>query len=272
MKKILLLCIATMLLCGTSYGWDRRAHATVAKIAENHLTPKAKKMLNKYLNGESIVKYASYADDFKSDMLIDLGFEPANASRKVTYPHTFEVNDDCSVFDGMRRGDNYVKNCVYLADKFAKDLKKGYKTMNDSLRFHKIVMLVHWIGDMHCPEHIRYPEDQTTGKYMITYGKKSVQYHALWDGMLFAQLFPWGYSDCAALIDTYSKNDIAKITKGDIFDWAKETAILARPIHKIREGAVVNAGEYRNQYGPIAEQQVRRAGYRLAKVMNEIFK
>lgn len=272
MKKFVILCIVAVLACGTSYGWDRRAHATIAKIAENHLSPKAKKMLDKYLKGESIVKYASYADDFKEQMLFDLGFEPANVSRKIPYPHTFEANDDCTVYKSLRRGDNYVKNCVLIADQYIKDLKAEHKAMNDSLRFHKIVMLVHWIGDMHNPEHIRYPEDQTTGKYMITYGKKPVRFHTLWDGVLFAQLYPWGYSDCAALIDTYSKREVAKVVEGNIFDWAKESAVLARPIHKMPEGAVVNAGEYRNQYGPIAEQQVRRAGYRLAKVMNEIFK
>ena len=97
MKRVIVSIIAMVLLCGTSYGWDRRAHATVAKIAENHLSPKAKKMLTKYLDGKSIVYYASYADDHKAELLMDLGYQPENADRKVTFPHTFEANDDCTV-------------------------------------------------------------------------------------------------------------------------------------------------------------------------------
>lgn len=272
MKKALLLCIIAVMMCGTSYGWDRRAHATIAKIAENHLNPKTKALLDSYLDGKSIVYYASYADDYKQDMPFDVGFEPANVARKIPYPHTFEANDDCTVFDGLRRGDNYVKNCIYLADKFAKELKEGHKTMNDSLRFHKIVMLVHWVGDMHCPQHIRYPEDQTTGQYKVKYGNREVKYHTLWDGILFGQIFPWSFSDCALMIDTFAAEDVAKIQQGWLFDWGKETAIISRPVHNHREGAVIDSQKYRKEYGWLAEQQVRNAGYRLAKLLNEILK
>ena len=272
MKRLLLLCIVAVLMCGTSYGWDRRAHATVAKIAENHLTPKAKKMLNKYLGGKSIVYYASWADEYKPDMLIELDFQPSNAARKVTYPHTFEANADCSVFMGTRKGDKFVKNCVLLADGFAKDLKENHKTMDDSLRFHKIAMLIHWLGDMHCPEHIRYPDDQTTGGYEVLYGKKKTIYHKLWDGGFFASFYPWGFSDAAYLIDTCTPEEIAEITKGDIFDWGKDSAIASRATRKYREGAVINPREYQIEFHALLDSQIRNGGYRMAKLFNDIFK
>lgn len=272
MRKILLFCIATTLLCGTSYGWDRRAHATVAKIAENHLTPKAKRLLDKYLDGKSIVYYASWADEYKPDMLIELDFQPSNAARKVTYPHTFEANADCSVFKGMRKGDKFVKNCVLFADEFAKDLKENHKTMDDSLRFHKIAMLIHWLGDMHCPEHIRYPDDQTTGGYEVLYGKKKTIYHKLWDGGFFASFYPWGFSDAAYLIDTCTPEEIAEITKGDLFDWGKDSAIASRATRKYREGAVINPREYQIEFHALLDSQIRKGGYRMAKLFNDIFK
>lgn len=271
MKKIILLCIVAVIACGTSYGWDRRAHATVAKIAENHLTPTAKAHLDNYLNGKSIVYYASYADDHKPELLVDLGYQPSNAKRKVTFPHTFEANEDGSVYRGMRKGDMFVKNCVAFADQYAAELKTNHRTMNDSLRVLSIAMLVHWLGDMHCPEHIRYPEDQTIGYFKVMYGKKEVRYHSLWDGILFGRLHPWGFSDCALLLDTYSAEEIANVTAGDIYDWGKECAILSRPVHRYSEGAVINPDAYRNEFGPLAESLICRAGYRLAKLLNEIF-
>jgi hypothetical protein len=271
MKRVILSIIAVVALCGTSLAWDRRAHATVAKIAENHLTPKTKAALDKYLNGKSIVFYASYADDYKNNLLVDLGYKPSNAERKVTFPHTFEANDDCTVFRGTRKGDKFVKNCVVMADEYAKNLKANHRNMNDSLRVLSIAMLVHWIGDMHCPEHIRYPEDQTTGKYIVKWGNVEVTYHSLWDGILFGARNPWSFTDCAYLLDTCSQEEAAKICKGTIYDWGKEVATISRPIHSIREGAVINRGEYRNQYGPIAEDLVCKAGHRLAKILNEIF-
>lgn len=272
MRKFFLLCIVAVMMCGTSYGWDRRAHATIAKIAENHLTPIAKRWLDKYLDGKSIVYYASYADDFKPELLMELDFEPSNAKRKVTFPHTFEVDDDCTVFKGMRNGDKFVKNCVYLADRYAADLKANHGNMSDSLRVLSIAMLVHWLGDMHSPAHIRYPDDQTIGRYPVVYGNKKLsKYHSLWDGVLFGSLFPWGFSDCALLLDTHSSQEIAEMTKGDVYDWGKDSAMASRPVHEYKEGAVINSHEYRNRFAPLAESQVCKAGYRLAKMLNEIF-
>lgn len=272
MRKCILTCIIAVLVCGASYGWDRRAHATVAKIAENHLTPMTKAHLDKYLNGKSIVYYASYADDFKPELLVDLGYEPSNAKRKVTFPHTFEANEDCSVYKGMRKGNKFVKNCVAFADQYAADLKANHSTMNDSLRVLSIAMLVHWLGDMHSPSHIRYPDDQTIGNYPVVYGgKKLGKYHSLWDGIVFGSLFPWGFNDCALLLDTYSPQEIAEMTKGDIYDWGKDSAIASRPVHEYKEGAVIDAHDYRNRFAPLAESQICKAGYRLAKLFNEIF-
>ena len=272
MRKCILTCIIAVLICGTSFAWDRRAHATVAKIAENHLTPMAKAHLDKYLNGKSIVYYASYADDFKPELLVDLGVQPSNAERKVTFPHTFEANSDCTVFRGMFRGDVFVKNCVAFADRYVTDLKRNHATMNDSLRVLKIAMIVHWLGDMHSPSHIRYPEDQTIGNYPVTYGGKELaKYHSLWDGIVFGSLFPWGFSDCAILLDTYSAEQIAEVTKGNIYDWGKDSAIAARPVHAYREGAKIDADDYRNRFASLAESQICKAGYRLAALLNSIF-
>lgn len=272
MKRLLILCTAVLLACGTSYGWDRRAHATVAKIAENHLTPKAKAYLDKYLNGKSIVYYASYADDFKPELLVDLGYQPSNAKRKVTFPHTFEANEDCSVYRGMRKGDKFVKNCIAFADQYAAELKANHRTMNDSLRMLSIAMLVHWVGDMHSPSHIRYPDDQTIGNYEVIYGGKPLKkYHSLWDGIVFGALFPWGFSDCALLLDTHSPQEIAEMTKGDIYDWGKDSATVSRPVHEYKEGAIIDAHDYKNRFASLAEMQICKAGYRLAKILNDIF-
>ena len=271
MKRVVVSIVAMILLCGTSYGWDRRAHATVAKIAENHLTPTAKAYLDKYLNGKSIVYYASYADDYKKNLLVDLGYKPENAAQKVTFPHTFEANDDCSVFRGMRKGNKFVKNCVYMADQYAAELKANHATMSDSLRVLSVAMLVHWLGDMHCPQHIRYPDSQTIGYYMVKWGNNDVRYHTLWDGVLFGEIHPWGFSDCALMLDTCSKEEIAEICKGDIYDWGKDAATASRPVHAYKDGAVINRGDYRNKFGALAEMQVRKAGYRLAHIFNKIF-
>ena len=76
------------------------------------------------------------------------------------------------------------------------------------------------------------------------------------------------------LRDSYpdkSETEIAEICKGDIYDWGKDTATASRPVHEYKEGAKINRGEYRNKFGELVEWQVRKAGYRLAKIFNDIF-
>ena len=138
MKRAVFTLLSIVLMCGTAFAWGTRGHEATVKIAENHLTPKAKKLLDKYLHGKSIVYYASWADEHKKELLFDVGFEPSNYPRRMLrYPHTFKANADCSVFDGDRRGNEWVKNCVYMAVGYANDLKANHKGMDSSERFTK---------------------------------------------------------------------------------------------------------------------------------------
>ena len=271
MRRLLLCFVVALLACGTAFGWDTNAHATIAKIAENHLTPKAKRCIDKYLDGRSIVYYASYADFYKSQLLMDLGFEPTNAKRKLTFPHTFEANADFSVYKGIRRGDEYVKNCVYLAEQYAADLKANHRTMSDSLRVLSIAMIVHWLGDMHCPAHIRYPDDQTSSGYNIIVNDREVWYHRLWDGLLFNWLHPSSRGEAADVIDSCTPQEIAKITEGNLYDWGRDSAAASRATRKYREGAVVDRREFMAEFSELLDSQIRKGGYRMAKLFNDIF-
>ena len=272
MKKTLLTLLGIVLICGTSFAWGTRGHEATTKIAEKHLTPKAKKLLDKYLDGKSIVDYASWADEYKKELLFDIGFEPSNYPRRMLrYPHTFEANADCSVFDGDRRGDEWVKNCVYMAVGYANDLKANHKNMEKSERFHKIAMLIHWLGDMHCPAHIRYPDDQTSSGYEVMMGDRAVWYHRLWDGILFNWLHPSSRGDAAEAIDTCSAKEIAKIVEGDLYDWGKDAATASRATRKYRAGAQIDRHEFVKEFAELLDQQVRNGGYRLAQLFNEIF-
>ena len=271
MKKIIFIALALIMCSQAAFGWGRVGHATIAKIAEDHLTPKARQIIDEYLDGESIVKYASYADKEKNNLLIDVGFDPKGTSRVTTYPHTFEADLDCNPFSGINDNGRFVKNCVHFIDKMANELK-GHKKMSDSLRFHNIVMIVHFVGDMHCPEHIRYyPEDMSIGKYDVTFEGKKTTMHKIWDSQLIAALHTGDQNDVAARIDNCTRKEISRITAGNTYDWAADCAKTSKSVHDVPEGAVLDAA-YAEQNRAIVEQQLRKAGYRLAKVLNKVLK
>ena len=271
MRKILIALVAVVALCGTSFAWGTRGHATTVQIAEKHLTPKAKRLLDNYLHGKSIVDYASWADEYKRELKFELDFQPANAPRILRFPHTYSVNADCSVFDGDRRGDEWVKNCVYMADGYIKELKVGHRNMDDSLRLHKIAMLIHWLGDMHCPVHIRYHDEWESRGYAVMINDREVGYHRLWDGLLFNWVHPSSQGDPVVAIDTCSPKEIAKIQEGNIYDWGRESALASKITRKYGAGAQLDRRELVEEFSELLDSQIRNGGYRLAALFNEIF-
>ncbi len=271
MKRLFTFVLVASVAISTASAWGRLGHATVAKIAENHLSKKAKKQITEYLHGESIVKYAAYADDYKPELLVDLGFEPDNTKRFVTYPHTFGANADGTPYRDIRKGNSYVKNCVYYIEKLADDLKNNAHNMTDSARITTIALIVHFVGDMHCPEHIRCPKDPTAGDFIVYFGKDKVRYHSLWDTPMLAARNPWGFSDTAALLDTYTKKQIAKVVQGSPYVWAHDAVLSSSEVRDIKEGTKLDKRLFLNKYGQVAESQIRKAGYRLAELLNRIF-
>ena len=51
MKRFLLTLLCAVVLTTPAFGWGRLGHTTIAKVAEDHLTPKAKRQIDKYLDG-----------------------------------------------------------------------------------------------------------------------------------------------------------------------------------------------------------------------------
>lgn len=271
MKRTLLLILAAMFVGAMpAYGWGRLGHATIAKIAEDYLTPKAKKTIDKYLDGKSIIHYASYPDDYRPIHLIDVGFDATNSPRKTVWGHSYQANTDGSLYLSERKGNEYVKNCLLRIDPVIKDFKANHKNMTDSARLVSLAFIVHVVGDLHCPKHIRYADEPTSGGYNVKFRGKDVKYHAYWDGLLLQTYHPWGYLDLAKLVDRYSKREREEIAKGDIFTWGEENARNSRFTVERREGFVITRA-ISNEDVKYAEEQIVRGGYRLAALLNDLF-
>ena len=270
MKRIIItLCL--LIMCCTAQGWGRKGHATIARIAEMHLTKTTQKRIAEIMHGEPISGYASYADDHKGKLLVDMGFDPASGEPHVnTQPHTFEANMDFEPFRGINDNGRYVKNCIHFIEKYAQDLKH-YKELDDSTAFTELVLLVHFVGDMHCPEHIRYnPEDMTIGYYKVNFRGEDIRYHTISDDMIIEIKHPWSFSDLAHMFDSASKEEIAEITKGGPYDWGRDVARCCWVTHQVKPGDVLTMDWYYDQL-PLMRSQLRKAGYRLAKELNMIF-
>ena len=85
MKK--LICLLLMLCAGTAaFAWGGREHRLIAYIAEAHLTPRTRQVLDRYLD-QSIVEYSTWMDRYRT----------APGYEITTYWHMVTIDKDGSV-------------------------------------------------------------------------------------------------------------------------------------------------------------------------------
>lgn len=260
MKRIIIALISCG-VCVYAGAFTTREHATVAYIAEQHLTPAAKNAVREIFHGDSMVDYASWPDLFRKVMLDKNGKEIPHMLRvdKDFYPAVVEPH----------------KSAYYAITEAQKRLK-NYKHMSDSARIADLSIIVHLLGDIHCPSHLQYADSRHKQIKTLYYksGKhdpKKVNYHYFWDEWAADQILCGGFLEQGYLLDTYSETEISDIQKGSLEDWIYDSAYSCKDIFDVENEAEINK---RYVVGKVAivKSQVRKAGYRLAKMLNGMFK
>ena len=268
--------------------WGNLGHATVAKIAQDHLTPKARKALMKYL-GVPLPAIASDADVFRAVWTMDLGFVPTNPDDArvaflknfdFTMPlnispwsHSITVDENFKCFPTDNLDGAYINNDAYYVSMLSKQLHDHAEIMDPYERYKAIALIVHFLGDMHCPMHVVYlPANTVKGHINVTYKGKQISLHAFWDGSVFETNLPKSFGDLAYLADNASAKEIREITEGTVFDWAGRTAEKCWPLNNTWKDGDTLPATYATEMRPVLLEQLRDAGYRLAKVLNETFR
>lgn len=291
MRKTILISLLTVIsLVINNYSlnaWGKLGHATIGHIAEEHLTPKARKALSNYLDGKSLAAIASDADTYRGMWTMDLGFIPTNIDNArpawmrgfdfstphniAPYSHMITVDKEFKSYPTDNLDGEYIDNVAYYVSRMSQELRENAKNMDPFERYKTIALIVHFVGDMHCPVHIVYrPDNVTKGKFKINWKGESVNYHGWWDKFIFDAYYDWSFSDMASLVDTANKKQIAEITKGDIYDYAQDSARSCwSAACKYKEGDTIDRN-YPTDARDLLFSQLRNAGYRLAKILNDI--
>jgi hypothetical protein len=124
------------------WAWGRLGHRVISRLAEQHLTDKAKAGIKALLEqGESLVDASTWADEHRRQL------------PKTAPWHYVDVPSDESKYDQKWSADDPNKGCVVdKINEFRKTLKDTTKSVEDrrfALRF-----LIHCVEDMHMPMHV----------------------------------------------------------------------------------------------------------------------
>ena len=131
------------------------------------------------------------------------------------------------------------------------------------------------VGDMHCPTHTKYsPEEPNLKQRSVKKNGTKLGFHSFWDGSIGYYNKGMKCDEIAAKYDTLTEAEIAQICEGNPNDWALANAEQMREIYTLlpMHSEVTTLPEQNHErMNQIVVQQALRGGYRLAKILNEIF-
>ena len=272
MKKIttILLTLVAIMSVQSARAWAERGHHIIAYIAEQHLTPEAKEKCQHYLR-HSLPHYSSWQDYWRNSAPF----------KEITHWHMNYIDVN---YKTVGSGGKITRDAVTQIERIVGEMSKGkYHKLSDSIITVNLKLLIHMVGDMHCPAHVAFPiedkptYDETTvyNRYRLKNKGKKYSYHALWDRVTDILYPKWKITEWRAAADTYNKKQRAKICRGDANDWLNGTAKEVVRSYKIipRDTDIATLPDKkREELTELTYQQLAYAGYRLAYILNDIFK
>ena len=257
-KKIILVGYFSLLpfFC---FSWGVLGHRIVGQIAESYLTPKARIGIQKILGNESIAMVSNWADFIKSD----------SAYQYIYNWHFIDIDSGLTKTQLLTYLQKDTATDLFTKTNFLiKELKNKQLSVDKKRMYLKL--LIHFVGDIHQPFHVGRHEDLGGNKIKLAWFSTTTNLHAIWDEQLinFQQL---SYTEYTTAVNHTTAKQRAAWQKQPISEWIIESyQIAARLYSKITPEQKLG---YRYNYDniQILNEQLLKAGVRLAGVLNELF-
>lgn len=255
MKRFALFFLCSFILSShLAFGWGQNGHRVIGAVAENHLSRKARKAIDKILGDESLAMASTWMDEIRSD---------------DAYDHTHDWHW-VSIPDGKTYSEtekNPKGDLVEATERMIDILKREEATHDEKRK--ALMMLVHLMGDLHQPLHVGTGEDRGGNDVKVEFFWQPSNLHRVWDsGMIDHKQL--SYSEIACAIDHPSEKQVGEWLEGDIKSWAREAMTYRSRVYDIDEDKELSY-EYVYHNWDLVEQQLLKGGIRLAGVLNAIF-
>jgi S1/P1 Nuclease len=298
-------------LVPSARAWGCKGHQTVALIAEKHLTPEAKQLvqkllsenpidpkLNRYCGGavrDAMADASTWADDVRGERkngpwhYIDI---PRGAQRGPIEPY-------CGAEGCVTKA--ISEQLAILKDKSADAAKRA-----DALRY-----VIHFVGDMHQPLHTATNADEGGNCVPLKYLRRSPKehnhsyspnLHSIWDTAILERDAEGADSaEYADTLEAVFAGDIENWQKAGIHleDWVWEGFEYAENVvygtltpkiaiepnvavhsctddnnigERLLHQSIVAGEVYQEKAGPVVEKRLAEGGVRLAMILNDASK
>lgn len=264
-RATILLLACSLVACAPASAWGVLGHRLVGALAEGELGPEAKRELARLLKGETdptLAGIANWADDVRANDP-DLGRRSAPWHYVNLGEHgcTYVASRDCP-------GGDCVVEAIRRQSAILADRTRPLPERRQALKF-----VVHFVGDVHQPLHTGFARDRggNTVQLRVSGSPSSeggTNLHAYWDsGMLRdARL------DEAEWLRRLESLPLAVAIEReplppDVAAWARDACTIVTSAGFYPPRDRLGPG-YATTWRPVAEAQLRRAGTRLAALLN----
>ena len=256
----LIACLIVPWIATPTLAWGPAGHRIIASVAQEHLNARARARLSYLLGSETtLADVATWADDVRDERPETRAWHYINIPPAAT---DLRPQRDCP-------GSNCVSDKIREFVGIARLAIRKKSEVSEAVKY-----LIHLVGDLHQPLHAGFAEDKGGNQIPVIIEGRESNLHSIWDSTILRRLG----SDEAEIaqhlnqgITTLQKK---QWQKGRPREWAWESHLLAV---RVAYGALPAGSpktledHYLAQAAAVSEEQLAKAGIRLAAVINEVW-
>ncbi len=254
--------IATILVCAfivlqplTTLAWSAKGHQLVAEVAFHFLDDSTREKVKEYLGKLSIEEAATWMDDMRSN-------DYYNYMKPWHY-----INIEKGTEYSAQATD---RNILIILNSAIVELEHKETLKNRSIK-EDLYILFHLIGDLHQPLHVGYGVDRGGNDTYVGFLNKSnsINLHSIWDDAII-NTRDISLKDCLARYDSLSREQLDGIQQIKPMQWLNQSRSLLDDVYSYKDNLIDK--DYVDRSVVVIEDQILKAGLRLAAVLNKVFK
>ena len=289
LKSIVVFVLTAALLTNsaTALAFGKLGHQLVCQLAYDQLTIQQQQQLNQLISSISTqdnMLLARFNDKklFKKPVFSDT-CNWADAIKSQTQYQSFNTWHYINIKRNQQSINRYScnKNCITHAIAYHRQQAQHSKT--DQKKLIAIMLLSHWIGDIHQPLHVSFASDWGGNKIKVSSpDNQCTNMHWLWDQCLLTRqidstdqqiIYNKLYQELTKQLALFAKKQ--QVATNEI-DWANESLAITlrsdsqycqmrnKQCQAIEQSPVKLADNYQQTFAPIINKRVIQAAMRLA--------
>ncbi|MDT8397412.1 MAG: S1/P1 nuclease [Pseudomonadales bacterium] len=286
MLRILLLACLLSLASTHALAFGAKGHRVSATIAQTRLSAKTQAAVSELLDGGSLASAATWADDMRArpDNQEFWGYRYAANWHFVNIPE----HQDYAGSPKNPAGDAYAALLSFIAILRGETIPPGpvreglafyfgdldSQDRDRALKQFALKFLIHLVGDLHQPLHAGFEQDQGGNLIKVRWFNTGTNLHAVWDTRLveFPGLSVTEMSQhLMARFALKTPADIAAIAQAKPEAWLSEALRLRPRVYAVERFDSHFDAAYTTEFVPVIEEQLLRAGLRLAALLDLIY-